>query len=61
MVQHSEVVMDSPNPTSIIQILENVMNLIDSECHVGETIDDQRQPKYMSDYEQHPLLNTMTQ
>lgn len=59
MVQHSEPMIDSPNPIPIIQILENVMNLVDSEHPIGETNNDQRQLEYIGDSKQPPPLNTM--
>lgn len=51
IVQQSEAVMDSPNPTPIIQILENAINPDDYEHPVGEATDDQRKLAYISNYE----------
>lgn len=59
MVQHSEAMMDSPNLTPIIKILENDLNPIDYEHPIGETTSDHRQLGYISYFEQHPPLNTI--
>lgn len=40
LVQQSELMVESPNPTLIIQILEKAMNLADSENLIGESTDD---------------------
>lgn len=40
-IQQLEPVMNSLNPTHIIQILENDMDLVDFEHPAGETTDDQ--------------------
>lgn len=58
-VQLSKLVMDFSNPTPIIHILENAMNLVDSEHPIGETIDDKKLLIYFYDYEQPPPLNTI--
>lgn len=59
IIQHLEHMMDSPYPTLIIQVLENVMNLVDSKHPAGETTADQRILAYISNSEQTPPLNTM--
>lgn len=59
LVQQSDLVVESDNPTPILQILEKAMNLDDFEHPAGESIDDQKQLTYFSNSEQPPHLNPM--
>lgn len=63
MVQLSEPLMDSPNPTPILQILENALNPVDSKHLTGEITDDitgdKRQLGYIFDSKHPPPINIM--
>lgn len=48
LVQQSKPMVESHNPTPIIQILKKVMNSSDSEYPVGECTDVQKQLTYFS-------------